>query len=135
MILKVAAVSAAIIMAGCTVTVPIIALSGQGPEVFHGTATTGEDGRGTLNLRGQRSGVLCYGAFMYTRRTGGAGAKGHGDAECDDGRKVRFEFFARSATVGTGTVEAGLRCCHEVRVRTCRGTDSGVWSSLHTTED
>ena len=98
-----AVISVLMSLAGCSVTLPVIALSGDGPEVFSGTATGGMDGRGTLNLIGTRSGLLCYGAFTYTRATGGAGAKGQGDAECEDGRQVRFEFFARSLNVGSGS--------------------------------
>jgi hypothetical protein len=103
MILKTAAVTAAVIISGCAVTVPVTAFSGEEAEVFTGTATTPGGGRGTLSLKGTRSGMLCYGAFAYTRMTGGAASKGVGDAECEDGRKVRFEFFSRSLDTGSGS--------------------------------
>ena len=90
-------------LSACSVTVPVTGLTGDGSEVYRGTATGYAGGRGDIKMKGLVSGVECFGGFTYTRIVGGTGSKGIADVMCKDGRKAKLEFLAESLNKGMGT--------------------------------
>ena len=90
-------------LSGCSLTVPVIGMIGDGSELFTGTATGGMGGTGSINLIGTINDTKCFGGFTYTRVVEGTGSTGIADIQCDDGRKAQLKFIAESYNKGMGT--------------------------------
>lgn len=95
--------SCGLLVAACSVTEPVLGLMGDGSELYRGEATGYMGGYGDISLKGEVSGVGCFGGFTYTRMTGGAGSTGVADIQCEDGRSATVKFVARSFNVGMGS--------------------------------
>jgi len=91
------------ILGGCSVTVPVTGLMGDGTDLYQGTATGYMGGVGEIKMQGVASGVECFGGFTYARIVGGTGSKGTADVMCRDGRKATVEFLAESLNRGMGS--------------------------------
>jgi hypothetical protein len=89
-------VAAALIVAGCSMTLPVRGQIGQAGETFTGTATGHMDGAGDLTVVSSK-GVTCNGSFVYETRRRGAGT-----FVCTDGRTGPFDFVSTGSR-GTGS--------------------------------
>ena len=90
----------AIILAGCSLTLPVRGQLEDGSETFTGSATGYVDGAGDLTIVSNK-GTTCRGNFVYETRRSGAGT-----FVCDDGRSGPFTFVS-SGDRGTGTGRIG----------------------------
>jgi hypothetical protein len=91
--------SIAVIMGGCSMTLPVTGLVEGTGESFTGSATGYADGGGTLEISSAKT--TCKGNFVYT-----TGRQGKGTFTCADGRVGPFEFVS-TGTRGTGTGDFG----------------------------
>jgi hypothetical protein len=92
----------AVMVGGCSLTLPVQGQMATGDETFSGTATGYADGGGTLTILSSK-GTRCEGTFVYvTRRTGS------GTFNCSNGQSGPFEFVS-TGTRGTGTGTLGGR--------------------------
>ena len=89
-----------LVMAGCSMTLPVTGQMTTGDETFSGKATGYADGAGTLELTSTR-GKQCKGTFVYVTHRNGAGT-----FTCKDGRSGSFDFVS-TGTHGTGTGRIG----------------------------
>ncbi len=94
---------ASLALGGCSITVPVTGLMGDGSDLYKGTATGYMGGTGDVKMIGVASGVECFGGFTYSRMSGGTGSKGIADVMCRDGRKATVEFLAESRNRGMGS--------------------------------
>lgn len=85
-----------LMLAGCSLTLPVTGRMTAGPEEFTGTATGRTDGSGTIALRSTQ-GATCGGRFVYV-----TSREGSGTLECSDGRAGPFEFVS-TGRKGTGS--------------------------------
>lgn len=90
----------ALVLQGCSMTLPARGTVQTTGETFEGTATGYVDRSGILNVV-TSTGVTCEGVFSYT-----SGSRGSGVLECEDGRVGDFEFVS-SGTKGSGTGTIG----------------------------
>ena len=92
----------AMMLTGCSMTLPVQGATESGDETFTGSATGYSDGAGTLELKSSR-GLTCKGTFVYTN-----GREGAGTFTCSNGQSGPFTFVS-SGTRGTGTGRIGNR--------------------------
>lgn len=90
------AVAALMLLAGCTMTLPVTGQIRSTGETFSGSATGHMDGAGNLTIVSNR-GATCRGGFVYATPREGAGT-----FTCDDGRTGPFQFISTGKR-GTGT--------------------------------
>lgn len=93
---------AALMLAGCSMTLPVQGVSESGDETFSGSATGYVDGGGTLDISSSK-GLKCSGTFVYVTRR-----EGRGTFNCTNGQSGPFEFVS-TGTRGTGTGHLGNR--------------------------
>ena len=91
------------LLSGCSLTVPLLVFSGNGEDVYRGSATGYLDGSGTIKFSGTKFDVDCTGKFQY-QRTGFKGW-GTGDAECSDGTTANYKFDSATSSKGSGSGE------------------------------
>lgn len=94
------AVIASVMLAGCSMTLPVQGQLANGEETFSGSATGYSDGAGTLEIKSNK-GTSCKGTFVYVTRRDGKGT-----FNCSNGQSGPFEFVS-SGTRGTGTGTLG----------------------------
>ena len=90
-----AAALGSVLLAGCSMTLPVHGQLPDTDEVFSGTATGYMDGGGELTIISNK-GASCKGSFVYV-----TSRNGEGILKCDDGRTGPFKF------VSTGTHGSG----------------------------
>lgn len=95
-------ISVALVMGGCSLTLPVQGVSTTGDESFSGTATGYTDGGGTLEIASSK-GLKCSGTFVYVTPR-----QGQGTFNCDNGKSGPFQFVSTGMR-GTGTGEIGGR--------------------------
>lgn len=79
---------AAVVLAACSLTLPVHGQFESGDETFTGTATGYLDRSGDLTVTSTK-GLMCTGTFVYvTSRTG------EGVFNCSDGRSGPFTFVS-----------------------------------------
>lgn len=100
--LIVPAITLALVLVGCSMTLPVRGTSELGDETFTGTATGYMDGSGTLEVTSSE-GTHCTGNFVYVTHR-----QGQGVFTCSDGRSGPFNFVS-TGTHGTGTAMLGGR--------------------------
>lgn len=95
--------AALLLLAGCSLTLPVQGDFNKGQEKFLGQATGHMDGSGTLSMVTE-SGINCMGEFQYAdSRVSGAGT-----FECEDGRHGTFNFTSNGTSgVGFGKTNKG----------------------------
>lgn len=98
--LRTLALSAVLLLAGCSVTLPVKGRFESGAVTFTGTATGHLDGSGTLNLTAS-NGLTVEGSFVYVNSR-----EGRGTFTASDGRSGSFEFVSTGRR-GTGTGQLG----------------------------
>jgi len=98
--MAIAAVSAALVVSGCAMTLPVKGQASDGSETFTGSATGYADGAGTLTITSSK-GRKCTGDFVYVSRR-----EGSGTFTCTDGASGPFTFVS-TGTRGTGTGTLG----------------------------
>ena len=91
------------LLSGCSLTVPLLVFSGNGEDVYKGTATGYLDGSGKIQFSGTKFDVQCTGNFQY-QRTGFKGW-GTGTAECSDGTTANYKFDSATSSKGSGSGE------------------------------
>lgn len=96
-------IGATSLLSGCSLTVPLLVFSGNGEDVYRGSATGYLDGSGTIKFSGTKFDVDCTGKFQY-QRTGFKGW-GTGDAECSDGTTANYKFDSATSSKGSGSGE------------------------------
>lgn len=89
-----------VLLASCSMTLPVRGNVMNSSETFTGTATGYMDGGGNLTLV-TSNGATCTGNFVYVSRRDGDGV-----FTCDDGRTGPFTFVS-TGTRGTGQGELG----------------------------
>lgn len=85
-----------LVLAGCSMTLPVRGMIQDTPETFTGSATGYMDGHGTLEITSS-AGAKCKGDFVYVTSRQGSGV-----FSCDDGRSGPFEFVSTGKR-GNGT--------------------------------
>ena len=90
-----------LLLTGCSLTVPLVVYSGNGEDVYRGSATGYLDGHGTIQFTGSKYDVKCTGDFQYQRR--GFSGWGTGNAKCSDGTTAEFKFDAATNSAGYGS--------------------------------
>lgn len=90
----------AMVLAGCSLTLPVRGSIQNSPETFTGTATGYMDGGGDLQIVSSK-GAVCTGNFVYVTRR-----EGEGVFQCDDGRSGPFKFVSTGSR-GTGYGDLG----------------------------
>jgi hypothetical protein len=93
------AASVSVLLAACSMTLPVQGVVQGSSETFAGTATGQMDGGGTLEIRSATT--TCTGVFVYVNRR-----QGSGTFNCADGRTGPFEFVSTGSR-GTGTGDLG----------------------------
>lgn len=92
--------AAAILLAGCSMTLPVTGQVQSTGENFTGSATGHMDGGGELTIRSNR-GATCTGTFVYVNDR-----EGSGTFNCTDGRSGPFTFVSTgSRGTGRGTLD------------------------------
>jgi hypothetical protein len=94
------AVLVALLVAGCSITLPVRGTTANGDETFTGTATGYIDHSGTLQISSSK-GTSCAGDFVYINSR-----QGQGVFTCTDGRSGPFDFVS-TGTHGAGTGRLG----------------------------
>lgn len=88
-----------LLLAGCTMTLPVRGLLENSGERFVGTAVGQMDGAGDLHIT-FTNGRTCAGAFVYVNRR-----QGEGTFECSDGATGPFSFVSTGRRgTGSGTL-------------------------------
>lgn len=100
--LKMAAACLPLLLAACSMTLPVSGVVEGTSETFTGTATGYSDGGGTLSIS-SNTGVSCNGNFVYVTPRNGKGV-----FTCSDGRSGPFEFVS-TGTRGNGHGDFGGR--------------------------
>lgn len=91
--------AAAVLLAGCSITVPVRGTVGGTGEAFTGTASESIDGAGTISITSNQ-GARCSGTFVDVMSSGGDGI-----LQCEDGRTGSFRFTSTGFRgVGSGTL-------------------------------
>lgn len=90
----------ALVLAGCSMTLPVKGQLQATDETFTGTATGYISGSGVLTVT-TSSGAVCNGDFVYV-----TSRRGEGVFSCDDKRSGPFEFVS-TGTRGTGFGDLG----------------------------
>ena len=90
----------AVLLASCSMTLPVRGNVMNSSETFTGTATGYMDGGGNLTIVTTK-GATCKGNFVYVSRRDGEGV-----FTCDDGRTGPFSFVS-TGTRGTGKGDLG----------------------------
>lgn len=85
-----------LLLAGCSMTLPVAGRMTDGSETFTGAATGYADGGGNLKIVSNR-GRTCEGNFVYVTARNGEGV-----FTCNDGNSGPFKFVS-TGTRGTGT--------------------------------
>lgn len=85
----------ALLLAGCSMTLPVTGSLEDGSETFNGSATGHTDGAGELQIT-TSAGVTCRGTFVYVTQR-----EGSGTFQCADGRSGPFTFVSTGSR-GTG---------------------------------
>ena len=93
-------VASALVLVGCSLTLPVRGQLESGTETFTGEATGYLDGAGDLRIVSSE-GTVCTGNFVYVTRRNGEGV-----FTCDDGRSGPFTFVSTGQR-GTGTGRLG----------------------------
>lgn len=93
---------AAVVLSGCSLTLPVTGVADDGAETFTGTTTGYGRGAGDLTVTSSR-GAVCTGQFVFTTQR-----HGYGTFRCNDGRTGPFEFFSTGSR-GTGWGVVGGR--------------------------
>jgi hypothetical protein len=89
-----------LVLAGCSMTLPVTGLVQSTGENFAGTATGHMDSAGELTITSSK-GATCGGTFVYTTRR-----EGEGTFKCSDGRSGPFSFVSTGARgTGHGTID------------------------------
>lgn len=96
----IALTTASLLLAGCSMTLPVRSQVQKSDETFTGTATGYLDGGGNLTIVSNK-GATCKGNFVYVSRRDGEGV-----FTCDDGRTGPFQFVS-TGTRGTGYGDLG----------------------------
>lgn len=99
-VLDLSVVGASLLLASCSLTLPVHGQVQNSSEVFTGQATGYMDGSGDLRITSS-GGVECVGNFVYVTQR-----QGEGVFHCDDGRSGPFRF-ASTGTRGTGEGSLG----------------------------
>jgi len=89
-----------LLLAACSMTLPVEGQMTNGRETFTGAATGYLDGGGTLSIT-STLGRTCEGNFVYI-----TGRTGEGTFICSDGKSGPFRFVS-TGTRGTGTGTIG----------------------------
>ena len=101
--LKLSVILSALLIAGCSLTLPVQGDFNKGKEKFLGQATGQLDGSGTLIITTE-SGIACTGKFKYAE----SNVSGAGTFECNDGRKGTFNFTSNGTSgLGFGKTNKG----------------------------
>ena len=95
LVLGATALAVTVILAGCTMTLPVRGSVQNSSEQFTGTATGYMDGGGDLTIV-SNGGATCEGSFVYVNSR-----QGEGVFNCSDGRSGPFRFVS-TGTRGTG---------------------------------
>lgn len=90
----------AVLLASCSMTLPVRGQIQNSDEAFTGTATGYLDGGGNLAIVSNK-GAACKGNFVYV-----SGRNGEGVFTCDDGRSGPFKFVSTGSR-GTGYGDLG----------------------------
>ncbi|SRR6266851_6092425 len=90
------------LLAACSLTLPVRGATETGDETFSGSATGYLDQSGTLTIQSDK-GTTCTGEFVYVTPR-----QGQGTFRCSDGRSGPFTFVS-TGTHGTGTGRLGER--------------------------
>jgi len=90
----------AVLLASCSMTLPVRGQIQNTDEAFTGTATGYLDGGGNLAIVSNK-GAACKGNFVYV-----SGRNGEGVFSCDDGRSGPFKFVSTGSR-GTGYGDLG----------------------------
>ncbi len=85
-----------LLLAGCSMTLPVRGQVAQTGETFEGSATGRLDGGGDLVVTSS-TGARCTGQFVYV-----TARRGEGTFTCDDGRIGPYTFVS-TGTRGTGS--------------------------------
>ena len=93
-------VAVALLVVGCSKTLPVSGQVQNSSETFTGSATGYMDGSGTLTLI-SNNGTTCAGNFVYV-----TSREGEGVFRCDDGRSGPFTFVSTGSR-GTGQGSLG----------------------------
>lgn len=95
-------VCGALVLGGCSMTLPLQGRMQNSDETFSGTATGYMDGGGDLTAV-TSAGATCKGNFVYVNSR-----EGRGVFTCDDKRAGPFEFVSTGKRgTGTGTLSNG----------------------------
>lgn len=92
---RLATLTGTLLLAACSMTLPVRGQLQATDETFTGTATGRMDGSGQLRIVSNK-GAVCDGSFVYT-----SSRKGEGVFNCDDKRSGPFEFVSTGSR-GTG---------------------------------
>ncbi|MBU2568501.1 MAG: hypothetical protein KJ725_00440 [Gammaproteobacteria bacterium] len=96
----IALTTASLLLAGCSMTLPVRGQVQKSDETFTGIATGYLDGGGNLAIVSNK-GATCKGNFVYVSRRDGEGV-----FTCDDCRTGPFHFVS-TGTRGTGYGDLG----------------------------
>ena len=89
------------LLAGCSMTLPVVGSVQSTGESFTGSATGRIDGAGELTITSNR-GAVCKGRFVYV-----TSREGSGTFNCSDGRSGPFSFVSTGRRgTGTGTLDS-----------------------------
>jgi hypothetical protein len=88
-------VLAFLLLAACSMTLPVRGFVQNSDETFSGSATGYMDGAGVLTINSNK-GASCAGNFVYVNRR-----QGEGVFSCTDGRSGPFRFVSTGSR-GTG---------------------------------
>ena len=89
------ATGCALVIGGCSLTLPVRGVLDASDEVITGSATGYANGSGNLEITTSK-GVKCSGSFVYV-----TARQGEGVFQCTDGRSGPFSFVS-TGTNGTG---------------------------------
>jgi len=93
----------ALLLSGCSVTLPVDGTMEDGDETFTGTTTGYADGSGTLTVVSNKN-LRCEGNWSYVARP----TYGRGIFRCNNGKSGPFEFNG-AGQHGTGIGRLGNR--------------------------
>ena len=98
-------VMAALTIVGCSVTVTIVGVMGDGSEIYRGNAVGLQNG--SIMLTGMASGTRCHGNYSYHNFTSsGVGSTGVANIQCQDGRYASIQYMTESSNRGWGAGKA-----------------------------
>jgi hypothetical protein len=98
--MKLTILPAALLLASCSMTLPVTGQVQSTGETFSGSATGKMDGAGHLTIVSSK-GATCRGNFVYV-----SSREGEGTFNCSDGRSGPFTFVSTgSRGTGKGTLD------------------------------